>query len=59
MKRTLENRLRIKITSSLADTALDMALQLFDISIGRLIARGIDYAEGLYGYTKSNGYIFN
>ncbi len=59
MIRTLENRLRIKITKTLANVALDLAQQLFDISIGRMIARGIDYVEGWYGYTRSNGYIFN
>ncbi len=59
MIRSLENRLRIKITKTLANAALDLAQRLFDISIGRMIARGIDYVEGWYGYTRSNGYIFN
>ena len=59
MMRSLKNKLRINITKTLANAALDLAQRLFDISIGRMIARGIDYVEGWYGYTRSNGYIFN
>ena len=44
---------------SLLGGVIDVALTLFGNSIGKLIAKALDYCDSWFGYTRSNGYIFN
>ncbi len=59
VRRVLRDKLRVKLTKTLASSALSMAIDLVGISIGGMVARALDYVEGWYGYSRNNGYVFN
>lgn len=54
LKRILKSRAAKIISGAMAVT-----MTVFGTSLGDIIARALDYADGWWGYKRNNGYIFN
>lgn len=58
-RKALIKKLHLEISKSYVVTALDLAFLFWDTSIGKIIAKGLDYADKWWGYKRNNKYILN
>lgn len=57
-KKELQKRIP-RISTAFISSAFEMILMFSSTSIGRIIAKGLDYVDSWWGYRRNNGYILN